>query len=79
VREGESALERASGAASTRCAPMSGPLLPGRGGRVTAAEVAAALVLGVAAGLVAGYVLMGTAHAILEIGADASLHYKHGA
>lgn len=46
-----------------------------RAGRVGAAQLLAALLLGVAAGLVAGYVLMGTAHAIMEIGADS--HYKH--
>ena len=53
-------------------------LFTGRGGRVTPLELGVMLVLGVLAGLVAGYMLMGTAHAILEIGADSNKHYKHG-
>jgi len=62
---------------------MSGPLLGGvlgRGGaRISPLQLAIVLVLGIAAGLVVGYVLMGTAHAILEIGADRDRHYKHDA
>lgn len=56
---------------------MSGSLLGTRGGRVTLIQVVVVLVLGVVGGLIAGYVLMGTAHAILEIGADRDKHYKH--
>lgn len=47
------------------------------GGRASLLQLAAALLLGVAAGLVAGYMLMGTAHAVLEIGAGSERHYKH--
>lgn len=58
---------------------MSGPLLGGmRGGaRAPLPQLAAAVALGLAVGLVAGYILMGTAHAILEIGADRGTHYQH--
>jgi hypothetical protein len=56
---------------------MSGPLLGARGGRATPLQLLAMLALGVAAGLVVGYVLMGTAHAIMEVGADREDHYKH--
>jgi hypothetical protein len=62
---------------------MSGPLLGGAFGRGAAAvrvaplQLAILLALGIAAGLVMGYVLMGTAHAIMEIGADRDKHYKH--
>lgn len=48
-----------------------------RAGRVAPLQLLLVLLLGVAAGLVAGYVLMGTAHAIMEIGADSDRHYKH--
>lgn len=59
---------------------MSGPLLGAvRGGaRAPLPQLAAALLLGLLAGLVAGYILMGTAHAIMEIGADRDQHFKHG-
>lgn len=53
-------------------------LLASRGGRVSPLELGVVLLMGVLAGLVAGYMLMGTAHAILEIGADSARHYKHG-
>lgn len=45
---------------------------------MTPLELGVVLVLGVAAGLIIGYVLMGTAHAIMEVGADSDRHYKHG-
>lgn len=54
---------------------MAGLLSP-RSGRITPVELITVLVLGVAAGLVVGYVLMGTAHAIMEIGADLDKHFK---
>jgi hypothetical protein len=47
----------------------------GRGSKLKAAEVAIVLALGLAAGLLLGYIVMGTAHAIFDIGAEE--HYKH--
>jgi hypothetical protein len=58
---------------------MAGPLLTSpRTARATPLELAAVLLLGVLTGLVAGYLLMGTAHAIMEIGAESSGHYVPG-
>lgn len=51
--------------------------LPSLQGRrpVTNTELGIVVALGLVVGLVLGYVLMGTAHAIFEIGAEE--HYKH--
>jgi len=43
---------------------------------VTRTQIGIVLVVGVVIGLIAGYVLMGTAHAVFEIGAEE--HYQHG-
>ena len=56
---------------------MSGPLLGARSGRATPLQLLVMLALGVAAGLGVGYMLMGTAPAIMEVGADQDKHYKH--
>lgn len=47
----------------------------GRGLKLKRSEIAIVLALGVAVGLLLGYCLMGTAHAIFDIGAEE--HYKH--
>lgn len=46
------------------------------GGRpVKPVELAVVVTMGLVMGLLIGYILMGTAHAIFEIGTDE--HYKH--
>ena len=47
----------------------------GRGSRLQAAEIAIVVALGLASGLLLGYIVMGTAHAMFDIGAEE--HYRH--
>lgn len=47
----------------------------GHGSQLKAAQIAIVLGIGLAAGLLLGYVVMGTAHAIFDIGAEE--HYRH--
>ena len=44
-------------------------------GKVKSVEIIVVLTFGLFVGLVLGYMIMGTAHAILEIGAEE--HFKH--
>lgn len=47
----------------------------GRGIRLRRSEVAIVIGIGLAVGLFLGYILMGTAHAIFDIGAEE--HFQH--
>jgi hypothetical protein len=47
----------------------------GRGKDVKPVEIGVVITMGLLVGLMVGYVLMGTAHAIMEIGFEE--HYKH--
>lgn len=49
----------------------------GRGPRLRPLEVAAVLFAGLLAGLLLGYTIMGTAHAVFDIGAEE--HYRRDA